>query len=317
MASASSIKAILAALAGNSLIAITKFIAAAHTGSSAMFSEAVHSVVDSGNQLLLLHGIKRSKKSADRQHPFGYGKEMYFWSFVVAILIFGLGAGISFYEGIHKISSPQPVTNPIVNYIVLGLAIIFESWTCFVAVTEFKKSKGAFGWIEAIRRSKDPALFTVMFEDTAALLGLFVALIALMLSDILVLPVLDAVASIIISLILAVTAGLLAYECKGLLTGEGASEEVVSGINQIINESSGISHINEVLIPLIERLERIESLIRKTDNPNLMTIKDLVQYSRLSEPTIRRSIMRGTLKPFKKDGKKLFRRTDVDNWLKG
>ena len=145
MASASSIKAILAALAGNSLIAITKFIAAAHTGSSAMFSEAVHSVVDSGNQLLLLYGIKRSKKSADRQHPFGYGKEMYFWSFVVAILIFGLGAGISFYEGIHNISSPQPVTNPIVNYIVLGLAIIFESWTCFVAVTEFKKSKGPFG----------------------------------------------------------------------------------------------------------------------------------------------------------------------------
>ena len=247
MASSSSIRAILAALAGNSLIAITKFFAAAYTGSSAMFSEAIHSVVDSGNQLLLLYGIKRSKLPADRQHPFGYGKEMYFLSFVVAILIFGLGAGISFYEGMHKISSPQPIKNPLVNYIVLGLAIIFESWTCYVAATEFKKSKGFFGWFEAIRRSKNPALFTVMFEDIAALLGLFVALIALTLSEILHLPVLDVVAALTISLILAVTAGSLAYECKGLLTGEGADEAVVSGINHIINESSGISHVNEVL----------------------------------------------------------------------
>jgi len=212
-----------------------------------MFSEGVHSVVDSGNQLLLLYGVKRSKKPADSNHPFGYGKELYFWSFVVAILIFGLGAGICFYEGIHKISSPQPVTNPIINYTVLGLAIIIEGWTCWVAATEFKKSKGDLGWVKAIRRSKDPALFTVLFEDTAALLGLLVALIALTLSEYLNLPVLDAVASLIISFILAVTAGLLAFECKGLLTGEGAREEVVKGINQIIDESQGIKHVNEVL----------------------------------------------------------------------
>ena len=247
MSSPSSIKAIIAALVGNSLIAISKFIAASYTGSSAMFSEAVHSVVDSGNQLLLLYGVKRSKKPADSKHPFGYGKELYFWSFVVAILIFGLGAGICFYEGIHKISSPQPVTNPIINYTVLGLAIIIEGWTCWVAATEFKKSKGDLGWVKAIRRSKDPALFTVLFEDTAALLGLLVALIALTLSEYLNLPVLDAVASLIISFILAVTAGLLAFECKGLLTGEGAGEEVVKGINQIIDESQGIKHVNEVL----------------------------------------------------------------------
>ena len=212
-----------------------------------MFSEGVHSVVDSGNQLLLLYGVKRSKKPADSNHPFGYGKELYFWSFVVAILIFGLGAGICFYEGTHKISSPQPVTNPIINYTVLGLAIIIEGWTCWVAATEFKKSKGDLGWVKAIRRSKDPALFTVLFEDTAALLGLLVALIALTLSEYLNLPVLDAVASLIISFILAVTAGLLAFECKGLLTGEGAGEEVVKGINQIIDESHGIKHVNEVL----------------------------------------------------------------------
>ena len=247
MSSPSSSRAIIAALIGNSLIAISKFIAASYTGSSAMFSEGVHSVVDSGNQLLLLYGVKRSKKPADSNHPFGYGKELYFWSFVVAILIFGLGAGICFYEGIHKISSPQPVTNPIINYTVLGLAIIIEGWTCWVAATEFKKSKGDLGWVKAIRRSKDPALFTVLFEDTAALLGLLVALIALILSEYLNLPVLDAVASLIISFILAVTAGLLAFECKGLLTGEGAGEEVVKGINQIIDESQGIKHVNEVL----------------------------------------------------------------------
>ena len=247
MSSPSSSRAIIAALIGNSLIAIAKFIAASYTGSSAMFSEAVHSVVDSGNQLLLLYGVKRSKKPADSNHPFGYGKELYFWSFVVAILIFGLGAGICFYEGIHKISSPQPVTNPIINYTVLGLAILIEGWTCWVAATEFKKSKGDLGWVKAIRRSKDPALFTVLFEDTAALLGLLVALIALALSEYLNLPVLDAVASLIISFILAVTAGLLAFECKGLLTGEGAGEEVVKGINQIIDESQGIKHVNEVL----------------------------------------------------------------------
>jgi cation diffusion facilitator family transporter len=247
MSSPSSSRAIIAALIGNSLIAIAKFIAASYTGSSAMFSEGVHSVVDSGNQLLLLYGVKRSKKPADSNHPFGYGKELYFWSFVVAILIFGLGAGICFYEGTHKISSPQPVTNPIINYTVLGLAIIIEGWTCWVAATEFKKSKGDLGWVKAIRRSKDPALFTVLFEDTAALLGLLVALIALTLSEYLNLPVLDAVASLIISFILAVTAGLLAFECKGLLTGEGAGEEVVKGINQIIDESQGIKHVNEVL----------------------------------------------------------------------
>ena len=247
MSSSSSVKAILAALIGNSLIAVTKFIAVAYTGSSAMFSEAVHSVVDSGNQLLLLYGVKRSKKPADSKHPFGYGNELYFWSFVVAIMIFGLGAGISLYEGLHKIKSPVPVSNPNINYIVLGFAIIFESWTCWVAATEFNKSKGDYGWVEAIKISKDPALFTVMFEDTAALLGLFVALIALLLSEHLSLPILDAVASIIISIILAITAGFLAFECKGLLTGEGANEKVVEGVNQIIGDSPGIMHVNEVL----------------------------------------------------------------------
>jgi cation diffusion facilitator family transporter len=247
MANPSSKKAIFAALAGNSLIAITKFAAAAYTGSSAMFSEAIHSVVDTGNQCLLLYGIKRANRPADRSHPFGYGMELYFWTFVVAILIFGLGAGISIYEGIAKVKHPHPITDPTINYYVLGFAMIFEGAAWYIAFKEFSKSKGSFGLITAVRRSKDPTIFTVLFEDTAALIGLAVAMVGIFLSDFLELPFLDGVASIIIGIILATTAALLAYECKGLLTGEAASDDVVSGIKWIIGENPFILHVNEVL----------------------------------------------------------------------
>lgn len=247
MANPSSKKAIFAALAGNSLIAITKFAAAAVTGSSAMFSEAIHSVVDTGNQCLLLYGIKRSNRPADRSHPFGYGMELYFWTFVVAILIFGLGAGISIYEGIAKVQHPHPITDPTINYYVLGFAMIFEGAAWYIAFKEFSKSKGSLGLITAIRRSKDPTIFTVLFEDTAALIGLVVAMAGIFLSDFLELPLLDGVASIVIGIILATTAALLAYECKGLLTGEAASDTVVSGIKWIIGENPFILHVNEVL----------------------------------------------------------------------
>ncbi|GJL78997.1 MAG: cation transporter [Nitrospinaceae bacterium] len=247
MANPSSKKAIYAAMAGNSLIAVTKFFAAATTGSSAMFSEAIHSVVDTGNQVLLLYGIKQSARPADRSHPFGYGSELYFWTFVVAILIFGLGSGISIYEGVSKIQAPHPITNPTINYIVLGFAIIFEGAAWYVAFKEFQKSKGSLGLITAVRRSKDPTIFTVLFEDTAALLGLLVAMVGIYLSYTLNLPVLDGVASILIGVILATTAALLAYECKGLLTGEAASEEVVSRIKWIIAENQTVLHVNEVL----------------------------------------------------------------------
>lgn len=247
MSSSSSLKAIFAALAGNSLIAVTKFGAAAYTGSSAMFSEAVHSLVDTGNQLLLLYGLKKSKKPADPRHPFGYGRELYFWSFVVAILIFGLGASVSFYEGFHQLHDPQPVTDPMINYIVLGFAILFEGGSCWVAAQEFKKMKGSLGWFEAVRKSKDPAIFTILFEDTAALLGLFVALIAIALSDALAMPVLDAIASMLIAMILAVTAAFLAFECKGLLIGESADPMVVRRLRNILGADAGVLHINEVL----------------------------------------------------------------------
>jgi len=247
MASSSSKKVIYAALAGNGLIAISKFWAAAYTGSAAMFSEAIHSVVDTGNQCLLLYGLKRAKRPADKTHPFGYGMEVYFWSFVVAILIFGLGAGISINEGIAKVKNPHPVNDPFVNYIVIGFSVVFEAAAFSFAFKEFYKSKGSQNWIKAVRASKDPAIFTVLFEDFAALIGLIVAGIAIYLGDVLNMPILDGIASIVIGLILAVTASCLAFECKGLLMGESASEAVLTGIKDIIKEESQVLHINEIL----------------------------------------------------------------------
>ena len=247
MSAKSSKKAIYAALAGNGMIAITKFFASAYTGSSAMFSEAIHSVVDTGNQILLLYGIKRSERPADKNHPFGYGMEVYFWSFVVAILLFGLGSGVSIYEGLSKIQNPHPVTNPFVNYIVIGFAIIFETIAFYVAYRELRKTKGSQSLIKAIRTSKDPTIFTVLFEDFAALLGLMVAGLAIYLGEVLNLPILDGIASVIIGLILALTASLLAFECKGLLCGEAANDQIVAGIEDIVKGETDVLYINEIL----------------------------------------------------------------------
>ena len=239
-------KAIYAALVGNSLIAVTKFGAAAYTGSSAMLSEAIHSLVDSGNQVLLLYGLKRSSRPADERHPFGYGMEMYFWAFVVAIIIFAIGAGVSIYEGVQKLIHPHPVTNVFVNYIVLGAAIVFEAAACTVAFKEFNRARGDMPFFEAVRKSKDPALFTVLFEDSAAMLGLLVALAGIGLGQALDMPILDGAASVVIGVILALTAMLLAYECKSLLIGEAADPDVVSGIGKLASETPGIGRINEL-----------------------------------------------------------------------
>ncbi len=247
MAVSGSRKVIFAALAGNALIAVTKFAAAIYTGSSAMLSEAVHSLVDTGNQGLLLYGMKRAARPADKFHPFGYGIELYFWAFVVAILIFGVGAGVSIYEGVDKLLNPHPVTSPHINYIVLGLAMAFESASWWVAFREFRKTKGEQGYFEAVQLSKDPTVFTVLFEDTAAMLGLVVAFIGILFSQFLDLPLLDGVASLVIGGILAVTAAYLAYECKGLLTGESASRTVVAAIEQIIAGEPEIYQLNELL----------------------------------------------------------------------
>ncbi|MFP6759455.1 MAG: cation diffusion facilitator family transporter [Alphaproteobacteria bacterium] len=246
MASHGSRGVILAALAGNSLIAVTKFGAAAATGSSAMLSEAIHSLVDTGNQGLLLYGLKRSRRKADEQHPFGYGMELYFYSFVVAILIFGLGAGISIYEGIDKIRHPHVITDAYINYIVLALALVFEGAAWVFALREFRRTKGDLGWFDAVRASKDPSVFTVLFEDSAAMLGLLIALVGIWLSQHLGLPVFDGVASVLIGAVLAVTAAFLAYECKSLLTGESALPHVIEGVRDLANAESQVISVNEL-----------------------------------------------------------------------
>lgn len=244
---ASSKKVIYAALIGNFLISITKFFASFVTGSSAMLSEGIHSLVDSGNQLLLLLGIKKSKQPPDKNFPYGHGKEIYFWSFVVAIMIFAVGAGISIYEGIHSIIEPHPVENPTINYIVLGLAMIFEGFAWYFAWKEFKKVKGERGYYEAIRKEKNPTIFVVLFEDSAAMLGLVVAFLGIAAGQWTGILIFDGIASIIIGVILGVTAGWLAYETKGLLIGESAEREIIEGIRQITNDNDGIKSINELL----------------------------------------------------------------------
>jgi len=240
-------KVIIAALLGNAAISITKFFAAFTTGSSAMLSEGIHSLVDTGNQILLLHGLKQAKKPADEDFPFGHGKEIYFWSFIVAILIFAVGAGVSIYEGIRHVLHPVPMENPMVNYIVLALAIVFEGGAWFFAFKEFGKVKGKRGYVEAVKRGKDPSMFVVLFEDSAALLGLLVALLGIWLSQVTANPVFDGIASILIGFILGGTAIWLAIETKGLLIGEGANKEVRASIRRLTESFEEVEKVNELL----------------------------------------------------------------------
>jgi cation diffusion facilitator family transporter len=240
-------KVIIAALIGNTLISITKFAAALITRSSAMLSEGIHSLVDTGNQILLLYGLRQAKKPADENFPFGYGKEVYFWSFIVAILIFALGGGISIYEGIHHLRYPAPISNPLINYIVLGLALLFEGAAWYFAFRGFIATKGKWGYIEAIQRGKDPSMFVVLFEDTAAMIGLLVAFTGIALTHITGILYFDGTASIVIGLILIGTAIWLAYETKSLLIGESANRPVVKGIREILKANTLIEHVNEIL----------------------------------------------------------------------
>lgn len=246
MAASGSVKVVLAGIAANGSIAICKFVAAFWTGSSAMLSEGVHSVVDTGNQALLLYGIKRSRRPADVQHPFGYGPELYFWAFIVAIVLFALGSGVSIYEGIDKIRHPHEVEDIYVNFIVLGIAAVFESWAWLIAWREFKRQAGDEGIFREVRHSKDPAVFTILFEDTAALLGLVAAAVGLACAEIFQIPELDGVASIVIGLILAGAALVLAIETKGLLIGEAASPRVQQAIRSIVMSHAGIKAVNEL-----------------------------------------------------------------------
>ncbi|HEV7718731.1 MAG TPA: cation diffusion facilitator family transporter [Arsenicitalea sp.] len=247
MASHTSKSVIYAALAGNAGIAAVKFAAAIFTGSAAMMSEAIHSLVDTGNQLLLLFGLRRAARPATAAHPFGHGLQLYFWTFVVAVLIFGVGALVSIFNGVEKLTNPHPVDDAWINYIVLGLSMLFEGAVWIVALRAFNTQRGKTGLLAAIRASKDPTVFTVLFEDTAALTGLVVALIGVAGSQVLHMPVLDGIASIVIGLILAVTAGFLAFESQSLLTGEAADPETRAGIERIVKAEPGVERLNEAL----------------------------------------------------------------------
>lgn len=229
------------------MIAVTKFIAALITGSSAMISEGIHSLVDTGNQVLLLLGLKKAQKPPDERFPFGHGKEVYFWSFVVALLLFAMGSGLSIYEGIEHIRKPAEIHNPVLNYIVLSIAIFFEASSCYVAMTEFNKVRGDTDFINSIKQGKDPAFFVVLFEDIAAMAGLVVALIGITISHVTGNPVWDGVASLGIGAVLGFTAIFLAYETKSLLIGEAANPEMVRSIRQMISDLPEVSGVNEVL----------------------------------------------------------------------
>jgi cation diffusion facilitator family transporter len=245
MASHTSKTVIYAALAGNTAIALIKFAAAAFTGSAAMLSEAIHSVVDTGNQLLLLFGLRRAAKPADARHPFGYGLQLYFYTFVVAVMVFGVGAVVAFLQGLQKVRHPEPVEHAWVNYLILGAGMLFEGAVWLVALRAFNRQRGGRSMFAEIRFSKDPTVFTVLFEDTAALAGLAVAFVGVLLSQLLHAPVLDGVASLLIGSILAVTAFFLAFESQSLLTGEAASHETRVGINRIARAEPGVVGLNQ------------------------------------------------------------------------
>jgi cation diffusion facilitator family transporter len=248
MTSASgSSKVVYAALIGNLGVAAAKFVAAAISGSSAMLSEGVHSLVDTTNEGLLLYGLHRARKEPDRSHPFGYGRELYFWSFVVALLVLAVGAGISLYEGVSHILKPEPAGHLVTNLVVLGVAMLFEGTTWVISLREFRRNKGDMGYFEAFRKSKDPSTFTVLLEDSAALVGLLIALVGLLAAHWLRMPVLDGVASVGIGLVLTVDAILLARETKGLLIGEPAAPDLGDAVLAIASADRDVRRANGIL----------------------------------------------------------------------
>jgi cation diffusion facilitator family transporter len=236
--------AVYAALIGDILVALTKTIAAVWTGSAAMASEAVHSFVDTLNELLLLYGIHRSVQKPDHEHPLGYGREVYFWSFIVALLIFAFGSGFAIYQGANQFLQPRPIESPVVNYVVLGLAFVFEGSSWLVSLRQFKRVKGELGYLQAIKLSKDPPSFITLFEDSAALLGIAIAAAGTIASAVFEQPRYDGAASVCIGLILAVISVFLANESKSLLIGEQAKPAVARSILEIANTQPAIMHAN-------------------------------------------------------------------------
>jgi len=243
----SSRRVIYAAILGDLLIGLTKLTAASWTGSSSLLSEGVHSIVDTGNGFLLLYGLHRAAARPDIEHPLGYGREIYFWSFVVAVLLFAFGAGVSLYQGILHVLNPEPIQHIAASYVVLGISALFDGTTWWLALRNFRGKRRYSQIVDAIRESKDPPSFMVLFEDSAALAGILVAFTGIFLSVRLDLPVLDGTGSIAIGLILGVTAWLLAKETKSLLIGERADPSIVDSILHVAAQIDGVNHANGVL----------------------------------------------------------------------
>lgn len=238
---------IYSALAANLLIAITKFVAGGISNSASMISEGIHSLVDTINQVLLLYGLKRSRKKPDALRPFGYGKELYFWSFVVSILIFGLGGGLSIFQGIAHIRHPEVLGDPTINYWVLGSSFIFEGSSLIIAIKEFNKVRGGLSWWKAIVKSKDPSSFLVLFEDGAAVLGLTIVFVMMICSHHFNLPYLDGLASVLVGLLLVFVSLILARESRSLLMGEGIAPETQQKIIQMVEADKTVVKVISVL----------------------------------------------------------------------
>lgn len=279
-------KSIYSALVANVLIAITKFIAGAFTNSSSMISEGIHSMVDSINQILLLYGLNKSRKEPDQMRPFGYGKELYFWSFIVAILIFGLGGGISIYQGIQHIIKPEPVINPLVNYTVLVLCMLFEGWSLRIAIKEFDKQRKGHTWWKAIVKSKDPSSFLVLFEDGAAVLGLFIVFVFMLIGHNFGLDYMDGLASVLVGLLLVFVSAILARESRSLLMGEGLSPETKEKIKLLVEKDPSVIRISNI-ISTYQAPEEVLLVIIAVFQPDIDTEDITDTISRIKE-TIRK-----------------------------
>lgn len=244
---ASSKRAIYAALFANLAIAVTKLAAAFYSGSSALTSEGIHSLVDTSNELLLLYGMKRAAARRSREHPLGHGRELYFWSFIVALLVFSLGAGLSIYEGVDHFRHPEPNRQPVVSYLVLAFAALFDGYSFVVAVRQFNQTRGEQSFFQAIKQSKDPSSFAVVLEDAAALLGIGIAFVGVLAAQLLDNPRLDSVASIAIGVVLALTALLMARECKALLIGESADPRLEAAITKLVAEDAAVARLHGII----------------------------------------------------------------------
>ena len=276
--SGASTRVIITALAANLGIAGAKFAAAAITGSSAMLTEGVHSVVDSANHVLLLYGSKRAVKPADDAHPFGYGRELYFWSFVVAILVFSLGAGVALYEGIQHVLHPTHGTSPVIAFAVLAVALLLEGWSTWEALRQFNKSRGTHSLMQAIRASKDAPTIIVLLENGGAIVGLMLAAAGIALSLWTDNPVWDGVASILIGMVLAAIAILLIVEAKGLLIGESAHPELIMALRQCAENHAGVSKVHGILT-VHHAPEQIVSVINVDfdDNISARDVENIVR----------------------------------------